>query len=266
MRSSRARLLGGRRHREREAHEAFGRAKRKRREKQRIDGAEDGRVRADADGERRDGDHREQRRAREGAEGEGRVLRERVDHVEARDAACFLAIVRRVAKTPARPVARGPGRQRPARRVLPLARLGADEEFHLFGQFPLVLPRSCEHAQPVPDRIDERHVVSSRWAQARRSTRLMATSIASKLVDLVAELAAAGRGERVVARAAAGRRFAPPRRDPAFLLEALEGGIERALLDAAARPRTAPRSVARCRSRAAAARSASGGRACRACP
>src|SRR5687767_4119940 len=49
--------------------------------------------------------------------------------------------------------------------------------------------------------------------------------------DLLAQLPPARRGDRVVARLAPGRRLGPLRRDPPFLLETLEGGIERPLLD-----------------------------------
>src|SRR6476646_10175870 len=49
--------------------------------------------------------------------------------------------------------------------------------------------------------------------------------------DFFAELFAARRGDRVVARAATGGRSLPARSDPAFLLEALERGAERSRFD-----------------------------------
>src|SRR5215211_3100067 len=49
--------------------------------------------------------------------------------------------------------------------------------------------------------------------------------------DLFTELATASGGERVVARATASRRRSPLRRDPATLLQPLERGVERSLLD-----------------------------------
>ena len=49
--------------------------------------------------------------------------------------------------------------------------------------------------------------------------------------DLVAELTTAGRGDGVVPGAPPGRRLPPPGRDPATFLEALEGRVERSLLD-----------------------------------
>ena len=66
--------------------EIAGARKRQRTQQHRVDHAEDGGVRADADGDRQDGEQRERRRATERAGGIAQILPQQVDHLVPRGA------------------------------------------------------------------------------------------------------------------------------------------------------------------------------------
>ena len=109
-------------------------------QEQRVDGAEDRGVGADADGEREHGDGGEGRRAAEGAEREARVLHCGVENGESGHGARLLGECDvRLPKLLARGEARVLGRERAARGVLALHRVEREMEVHLLVELARVV-------------------------------------------------------------------------------------------------------------------------------
>ena len=128
----------------------------KRPQKERVDGAENRGVRADADREGEHGDGGEGRCAAKGAEREARVLQHAIEERESGHGARRLGDGCEVAEAAARGEARLACGERAARRVLALHGLEGEMEVHFLVELARVLSRARERAQLVAETVDER--------------------------------------------------------------------------------------------------------------